>query len=153
VISGPGIVNIYQFTHSAFGSGPVVTPGSLEPARLCPGVGVVNDVADLPARISKAAAERRCPECVETLEMFVSAYGAEAGNIALRTVATAGVYVGGGIAPKILPMLESGLFLDAFRAKDPMADLVAMIPVAVILNPDAGLLGAAVFAQDLSLGR
>ena len=95
--------------------------------------------------------ERRCERCVEALEMFVSAYGAEAGNIALRAVATAGVYVGGGIAPKILPALESGAFLEAFRAKEPMADLVATIPVAVILNPDAGLLGAASYAQDLSL--
>lgn len=82
--------------------------------------------------------------------MFVSAYGAEAGNIALRTVATAGVYVGGGIAPKILPALESGLFLEAFRAKGLMADLVATIPVSVILNPDAGLLGAAVHAQAIA---
>jgi glucokinase len=59
-------------------------------------------------------------------------------------VATAGVYVGGGIAPKILGALESGAFLDAFRAKEPLADLVATIPVSVILNSDAGLLGAAV---------
>ena len=84
--------------------------------------------------------------------MFVSAYGAEAGNIALRAVATAGVYVGGGIAPKILPALKSGHFLEAFRAKEPMADYVATIPVAVILNPDAGLLGAAVHAQHASVG-
>jgi glucokinase len=117
---------------------------------LCAAVGAVRDVSDLPARITAAALAGRCRLCVETLEMFVSAYGAEAGNLALRTVATAGVYVGGGIAPKILPALESGLFLDAFRAKEPMADLVATIPVAVILNPDAGLLGAAVWAAELS---
>ena len=85
--------------------------------------------------------------------MFVAAYGAEAGNLALRDVATAGVYVGGGIAPKILPALQSGSFLDAFRAKEPMADLVATIPVSVILNPDAGLLGAAVHGQYMSLVR
>ena len=61
--------------------------------------------------------------------------------------ATAGVYVGGGIAPKILPVIESGLFLDAFRAKGPMTDFVATVPVAVILNSEAGLLGAAVHAN------
>ena len=94
--------------------------------------------------------DRECEHCVEALDMFVTVYGAESGNIALRTVATAGVYVGGGIAPKILPALESGIFLDAFRAKEPMADLVAAIPVAVILNPDAGLLGAAVHAQHMA---
>ena len=95
--------------------------------------------------------ERRCDRCVETLRMFVSAYGAEAGNLALRAVATAGVYVGGGIAPKILPALEDGVFLDAFRAKEPMADLVATIPVGVILNPDAGLLGAAVHGASIAV--
>jgi glucokinase len=62
-------------------------------------------------------------------------------------VATAGVYIGGGIAPKILPSLQSGLFLDAFRAKEPLGDFVATIPVAVILNAEAGLLGAAVHAN------
>ncbi len=149
-ISGPGLVNIYQFTHRAFGTGPLVTPNSILPARLCSAVGDVKDGTELPARISGAALERRCPRCVETLEMFVSAYGAEAGNLALRTVATAGVYVGGGIAPKILPALSDGLFLEAFRAKEPMAHLVATIPVAVILNEEAGLLGAAVRALQVS---
>lgn len=152
VISGPGIVNIYQFTHQAFGTGPTLTPNSLAPARHCPAVGVVKDFSQLPARISRAAMERRCPQCIETMEMFVSAYGAEAGNIALRTVATAGVYIGGGIAPKILPLLRDGLFMEAFRSKEPMAAFVATIPVAVILNPDAGLIGAAVHARNLSAG-
>jgi glucokinase len=152
ILSGPGIVNIYQFTHQAFGTGPMLTPHSIAPARLCDAVGEVDDVADLPARIAAAAAEGRCGRCVETMDMFVSAYGAEAGNIALRAVATAGVYIGGGIAPKILPALQAGLFLEAFLAKSPMDDLIASIPVSVILNPDAGLLGAASHAQYLSLG-
>jgi glucokinase len=153
VISGPGIVNIYQFTHQAFGTGPLLTPNSLLPSRLCTAVGSVKEASELPAKISKAAWERRCPMCVEALDMFVSAYGAEAGNLALRTVATAGLYVGGGIAPKLLPLLEQGAFLEAFRAKEPMAHLVATIPVSVILNDEAGLLGAAVHALDLSTRR
>jgi glucokinase len=82
--------------------------------------------------------------------MFVEAYGSEAGNLALRAVATAGVYIGGGIAPKILPALESGLFMAAFRDKEPMVDLLRMLPVRVILNPGAGLLGAAVRAGMLN---
>ena len=82
--------------------------------------------------------------------MFVSAYGAEAGNLALRGVATAGVFVGGGIAPKILPALQDGRFIAAFRAKGPMTELVSRIPVKVILNAEAGLLGAAVHAQQLA---
>jgi len=136
ILSGPGLVNVYQFTHEAFGTGPM-------PVRLCSAVGSASD---------PAAMEGLCDRCVEALDIFVSVYGAESGNIALRAVATAGVYVGGGIAPKILPALESGLFLEAFRAKEPMADYVATIPVAVILNPDAGLLGAAVHAQHVSVG-
>jgi glucokinase len=151
VLSGPGLVNIYQFTHRAFGSGPTITPNSIAPSHLCSGVGPTNDWADLPARITRAAMERGCERCVEAFDIFISAYGAEAGNVALRYVATAGIYIGGGIAPKILPALESGLFMDAFRDKEPMAHLVATIPVSVILNPDAGLLGAAVRAQQLSL--
>jgi glucokinase len=131
ILSGPGLVS----------------------ARLCDAVGRVSDPAELPARISQAAMDRLCDRCVEALDIFVSVYGAESGNIALRAVATAGVFVGGGIAPKILPALQSGRFLDAFRAKPPMQDLVAGIPVAVILNADAGLLGAAVHAQQVSTSR
>jgi glucokinase len=151
VLSGPGLVNIYQFTHNSFGSGPMITPNSVAPSHLCEGVGPSRDASDLPARISRAAVEKRCARCVEAFDIFISAYGAETGNIALRCVATAGVYIGGGIAPKILPALEAGSFMDAFRDKEPMAHLVATIPVSVILNPDAGLLGAAVRAQQLRL--
>ena len=153
VLSGPGLVNIYQFTHDSFGSGPTITPNSIAPAHLCEAVGPSRDWTDLPARISQAAMEARCDRCVEAFDIFLSAYGAEAGNVALRCVATAGVYVGGGIAPKILPALESGLFMDAFRDKEPMAHLVATIPVSVILNPDAGLIGAAVRAQQLTVDQ
>ena len=147
VICGPGLVNIYQFTHDAFGSRTYLSPAAFVPARTCEGVGTVDDPQDLPAAISRSALEGRCAKCRESLEMFVVAYGAEAGNLALRTVATAGVYIGGGIAPKILPMFDSGLFLDAFRAKEPLSAFVATIPVAIILNSESGLLGAAVHAN------
>lgn len=150
VISGPGLVNIYQFTHNAFGSGPAITPNSIAPARLCEGVSSVREQSDLGARISTSAMEGRCEACVEAFDLFISAYGSEAGNLALRYVATAGVYVGGGIAPKILPALETGSFMEAFRDKEPMAHLVATIPVSIILNPEAGLLGAAVHAQQIA---
>jgi glucokinase len=151
VVSGPGLVNIYQFTHGSFGTGPLITPSSIAPARLCEGVGPSRDLADLPARISRSALERRCPHCVEAFDLFISAYGAEAGNLALRCLATAGIYVGGGIAPKLLPALETGAFMEAFRSKEPMAHLAATIPVSVVMNPESGLLGAAVHAQQASL--
>jgi glucokinase len=152
VISGPGLVNIYQFTHQAFGAGPMITPNTIAPSRLCPPLAHATQ-ATLPAKIYESAQQQRCPHCIEAVDMFVSAYGSETGNLALRAFATAGMYIGGGIAPKILAALRSGVFLEAFRAKEPMGDLVATIPVSVILNPDAGLVGAAVRARELSLAR
>ena len=133
VLSGPGLLNLHRFTHR----GGQCT--------------VVDDLGapDAPARISQSALGGRCQFCVEALRMFVSAYGAEAGNLALRGVATAGVYVGGGIAPKILRAMQDGSFIEAFGAKPPMSDLLSRMPVKVILKPDAGLLGAAVYAQSL----
>lgn len=148
VVCGPGLVNVYQFTHDAWGNRTYLTPAAFVPARTCDGVGRVDDPADLPSAIAKSGYEGRCARCREALDMFVAAYGAEAGNLALRTTATAGVYIGGGIAPKLLPVIRGGGFMDAFRAKEPMQDLVATIPVAVILNAEAGLLGAAVHASD-----
>lgn len=138
VISGPGLVNLFQFTH-----------GTQDIQRACDELGPDVDQTDLPAAISATALEGVCERCAEALDMFVEAYGAEAGNLALRSVATAGVYVGGGIAPKILAALESGVFLNAFHDKPPMVDLLRTLPVTVILNPAAGLLGAAVRASAL----
>jgi len=134
VISGPGIVNLFRFTHRD---------------NPCQIVDDDDDLTAMPARISDAALTHECRRCVEALDMFVEAYGAEAGNLALRSVATAGVYLGGGIAPKLLSALESGSFLEAFLSKEPLADLLRLIPVRVILNPSAGLLGAATFAERL----
>jgi len=135
ILSGPGLVNVARFTH-----------GTTDLVGMCRGVPRDVDAAELPAAVSTSALEGRCDACVEALEIFVEAYGAEAGNLALRSVATAGVYIGGGIAPRILPFLERGAFMDAFRDKEPMVDLLRTLPVAVIINPSAGLLGAAVRA-------
>ncbi len=153
VISGPGLVNVYQLTHDAFGTGPMLTPNTLAPSRLCAAVGGPAMPGELPARIYEAALAKRCPGCVEAVDLFIAAYGSETGNLALRAFATAGVYIGGGIAPKILPTLESGLFMQNFRAKEPMRDLLSMVPVSVILNSDAALLGAALKAMELSLAK
>jgi glucokinase len=133
VLSGPGLLNVHRFTHRG-GECPVVE--SL-------------DVPDAPALVTQSAMGGRCQGCAEALRMFVSAYGAEAGNLALRGMATAGVFVGGGIARKILPALKDGSFMKAFVAKAPMDTLLSKVPVHVILNDEAGLLGAAVCAQRL----
>jgi glucokinase len=104
------------------------------------------DDPQAPAAISTAALEHRCAGCVETLDLFVEAYGAESGNLALRSVSTGGLFIGGGIAPKILPALGTGLFMRAFLTKPPLEEMLQRMPVKVILNAEAGLLGAAVFA-------
>jgi glucokinase len=132
VVSGKGLVNIYRVVHRG---------------RCAAAVNL--DDADAPAEISKGALERGCDGCVEVLEFFVESYGAEAGNLALGMLATGGVYIGGGIAPKILPALEKGSFLKAFRAKSSFESMLAKMPVKVILNAETGLLGAAVFGADM----
>ena len=133
VLCGPGLLNLAEFTHGD---------------RPCDAWSRTTDPADLPAEISGAALANACPKCVEALQMFVDAYGAAAGNLALTAVTTGGVFIGGGIAPRILPALETGRFIEAFNAKDPMRPLLEAIPVHVILNDTAGLLGAAVYANQ-----
>jgi len=86
---------------------------------------------------------RECELCIATLDAFVSILGAEAGNLALKVLATGGVYLGGGIPPRILPTLEQGRFMETFRRKGRFSDLLARVPVHVILNPKVALLGAA----------
>jgi glucokinase len=130
VLSGPGLLNIHRFTHP----------------RGCEVCEVGTTDAQAPSLISQSALEGGCAGCVRALEMFVSIYGAEAGNLALRSVATAGLFLGGGIAPKILPALQDGRFIEAFSAKGPMNRILSRMPVAVILNQHAGLIGAAVHA-------
>jgi glucokinase len=127
VVAGIGLVHIHKALHRSCRAGIDFTS------------------ADAPAKISAAALARACPGCVDALDVFVDAYGAEAGNLALRTVATGGVYIGGGIAPKILDALVDGRFLAAFRAKAPFTSLLDAMPVKVILNAGAGLFGAANF--------
>ena len=154
ILSGPGLVNVYRFTHDAWdrvsqeAGQRLGAPATPSIPSTCAPVGAVSDAAELPARITASALAGQCPMCVEALEMFVSAYGAEAGNIGLRVVATAGVYIGGGIAPRILPALRDGRFMNAFRAKAPLDALVSRMPVAVILNSKSGLLGAGVYANQ-----
>jgi glucokinase len=131
VLSGPGLHNIYRFLRD--------TGRAEEPAWLA------RELAegDAPAVISRAGLEGRAEICARALDVLVAVYGAEAGNLALRVMATGGVFLGGGIAPKILARLRGADFLDAFRAKGRLGDLVAAIPVRVILNDAAALLGAA----------
>ena len=131
VLSGRGLVNLHHFTHAKYPC------DAISAKKLTP------------ALISQAGLKGHCSACAETLELFVSAYGSETGNLALRGVASSGVFIGGGIAPKILQSLSKGSFMEAFRNKPPMIKLLSQFPVKVILNDEAGLIGAAVFANAL----
>jgi glucokinase len=101
---------------------------------------------DAAAAVTEHALTRGETLAGEALELFVSIYGAHAGNLALLTLPYGGLYIAGGIAPRILPRMADGRFLAAFNHKGRMAHLTAEIPVAVVINPKVGLLGAAGYA-------
>ena len=134
IVSGPGLLNIYAFLRDS-GRG-AETPAIAAQMR----------EDDPSSVISRFALRGECPLCLQALDVFVSIYGAEAGNAALKFMATGGVFIGGGIAPKIIDKLAGPLFVDAFNAKARMRPLLESIPVRVILNPMTALLGAARYA-------
>ena len=134
VVSGMGIGNIYDFLCEYHGE---ETPDWLEEEI---------KTGDKAASISKAAGDKRCPICSETFSLFVHLYGAEAGNQALKIMATAGVYIGGGVAPRNLEQFKNSTFMDSFCAKGRMKDILCDIPVKIILNQRTALYGPAVFA-------
>jgi glucokinase len=130
-VSGPGLVNIYNFLRDS-GRGQE-SPDMVEAMRQ----------QNPAAVISKAALDGTCALSVQALDLFVSLYGAEAGNLALKIMSTGGLFVGGGIAPKILPKLTGPLFMEAFTTKGRMSPLLKAMPVRVIMNEKTALLGAA----------
>ncbi|HKF21016.1 MAG TPA: glucokinase [Candidatus Angelobacter sp.] len=137
VVSGPGLENVYDFLRdSQLEKEPDWLRDELAQA------------ADPAATISQRGLEASVPICERALDIFVAAYGAEAGNLALRMLATAGVFVSGGIAGKILPKLCTPLFRDAFEDKGRLKPLLETIPVKVITNARVGLIGAARYAVN-----
>lgn len=135
VISGPGISNIYEFLR--------VTKLEEEPQWLKEELAQSPDPVVL---VSEYALQGRVPICERALDIFVSAYGAEAGNLALRLMAVNGVYVSGGIAGKILPLMKKAKFMQAFVAKGRMRSLLEDVPLKIIVNDHVGLFGAARYA-------
>jgi glucokinase len=134
VLSGEGIGRIYRFLASA---------GLAEEQESVRGEMAGNDLAAVITRHGLAGSD---PLSVKTLEVFVRAYGTAAGNLALTVLATGGVYVAGGIAPKIIRRLAAGAFMEAFRDKGRLSGVMARIPVRVILTGDVALYGAAAVA-------
>ena len=136
IVSGPGLVHIYDF---------LVARGVPTVANVADG----GDAEDPAARIARSAAAGSDPAAAQALDLLVDAYGAEAGSLALRVLATGGVYVAGGIAPKILPKLRDGSFMRGFARKGRMSEFMARFPVHVVLEPRVGLLGALTQAARL----
>ena len=138
-LSGPGLVNIYEFL--------VQRDNGKQPDWLQKELADGNQAAV----ISKAALDNRNDVCVQSLDMFVSIYASEAANLALKVLATGGIFIGGGIAPKIIEKLKGSAFKESFLAKGRMASLLKDIPVKVIMNDKTALLGAARVASSMSL--
>lgn len=136
VLSGPGLHLIYQFLRDTQKNEPTWFAEKLP-------------TGDPGSLIAEAGLEGKPDICKNALQLFVSIYGAEAGNMALNTLAMGGVYLGGGIAPKILPALQNGTFMKSFLAKGRYKRLLGKIPVRVMLNPHTALLGAASVAAGM----
>lgn len=141
VLSGSGLGDVYRYL--------VETGEGAESAW----VAARMTTEDPAAVISEVALEKKDDLCEQALDLFVRVYGAEAGNLALKALATGGVYVGGGIAPKILPKLREGGFWEAFCSKGRLSALLEEVPVRIILDPKAALYGAGRYAALRFRGR
>ncbi len=134
-LAGRSFMRLYDFTLSR--------SGSRTPAWLAEEMG-----SGIPAAaVTRAGNENRCPVCRRTNELFLKLYAMEASNLALNLMATGGIYLGGGIIPKLLASLDPATFCQTFRGNGPLRDILAQIPIRIILNDKAALLGAAWFAQ------
>lgn len=128
ILSGPGLMNLYSFFRDEAGQKECYSPTLT------------------PEEITQKALTKSCPLCESALRLFLEIFGAEAGNIALRTLAWGGIYLGGGIVPKLLPLLLEGAFLEAFSDKGRFKELLKSIPIYVILDEKTALYGAARYA-------
>lgn len=135
ILSGPGLTNIFDFLQA-------------DPTRFA-GMASINLDEDSGATITELAVEQKHPVALRALELFVEIYGAYAGNLALLGLCRGGVYIAGGIAPRIIDTLERGNFIRAFQNKGRFSGMMSEIPVHVIMNPQVGLLGAELEAQRL----
>jgi len=136
VVSGMGMTNVYEFLRDV--------KGLEEPTWLAEKIAAVPDANAVITEMGLAA---KSSLCERALDMFVSAYGAESGNLALKVLSVGGLYVGGGIAPRIIEKLKDGTFMKAFTDKGRLSHLLVNMPVRVILESRAALMGAAAYAE------
>jgi len=141
VVSGPGLLGIFEYLRLELG------------ARVSAELDERMKLEDPSAVIGRAALEGNCATCEQAVELFVSLYGSQAGNLALTCMALGGVYVGGGIVTQLLPRFSTGTFMEAFRAKGRFTQLLDEVPVRIILDPKASLAGAAHVAAELARGN
>ena len=142
VVSGQGIVSIYQFLRdTGFGS---------ETSEIAERIALweqeLKKTVDPAAIISQAAFKQSDRLCEKTMEVFIEAYGAETGNLALKLLSYGGIYIAGGIAAKVLPLMQNGRFLNAFKNKGRVSTLIKEIPVHIVLNAQVGLVGSVLYA-------
>ncbi len=135
ILSGRGFRTIHEFLSPSV-KHPIFDDEDADPAPF----------------ITKTALAKECPICVQTLDLWTSIYGSEAGNLALKVLALGGVYVAGGIAVKILPKIRDGTFFEAFRDKWHFTEMLSDVPVSIVLNESAPLIGAA-YEALATLGR
>ncbi|HEY9699008.1 MAG TPA: glucokinase [Trichocoleus sp.] len=147
VVSGMGIVAIYQFLRDrqTYPESPEIA----QAIRTWEQEAGRSKSVDPGAVIAQAAAAGKDTLCQETMQLFVEAYGAEAGNLALKLLPFGGLYVAGGVAAKNVPLLQSGAFLQAMRDKGRMRPLMERVPVHIVVNQRIGLIGAALTAGRL----
>jgi glucokinase len=138
LVSGPGLCNIYAFI------------SSLHPEQESPELRQAMRSGDQAAAITQFSTNNKDPLAVAAMKLFISIYGAQAGNLALTCLPYGGLYVAGGIAPHIIDKLQDGCFIEAFCNKSKMQDLMSKIPVKVITNPQVGLMGAVNVAKRLA---
>ena len=136
VVAGMGLTSIYEFLREV--------RGMEEPAWLTEKLAAASDPNSV---ITEMALSAKSEICEKALDMFVSAYGAEAGNLALKVLSVGGLYVGGGIAPRIIEKLKDGTFMKAFTDKGRLSQLLINMPVRIILEPRAAQMGAAAYAE------
>jgi len=146
VVSGMGIVSIYRFLRDQW---PQQEAGAFAEiyCRWQKEIGRAEKRIDLAAEISRAALTAKDLLCAQAMNLFIEAYGAEAGNLCLKLLPYGGLYVAGGIAPKIMPLMQAGNFMKAFRDKGRMSGYMEKIPVHVVVNSRVGLIGAAICAS------
>jgi glucokinase len=147
IVSGMGIVAIYQFLRDSLAV-PIAeqTPATIHLAQTVASWEAGQTGVDAAALIAAASAQGQDGLAAKTMEMFVAAYGAEAGNLALTILPYGGLYIAGGVAAKNLDLMRRGSFLEAFLQKGRMRSLLAEIPIHIVLNPQVGLIGATLHA-------